>query len=149
MEYALFQSSVLPDTEPWFLFTQCKCCMDHNRTIDYNRHCTVNGVINYPLFCNCPLADLGFPAVKRYFFQYKVFVGLVRLTSSHLFSSGDFWDEFPSWFLKILKLPKFYSSNFKNFKTLGQFIPNRPPKHVITSTVILIQTLTKRQSSHW
>ena len=28
-----------------------------------------------------------------------------------------------------------YSGNFKIFKnTIGQFIPNRPPKHVITST---------------
>ena len=29
----------------------------------------------------------------------------------------------------------FYSGNFKIFKNaLGQFIPNCPPKHVITST---------------
>ena len=52
-----------------------------------------------------------------------------------MFGSGNFWDKPPSLFLKILKLSSFYSSNFKNFKnTLGEFIPNRPPKHVITRT---------------
>ena len=46
-----------------------------------------------------------------------------------------FWDKSPSWFLNNLKLPSFYSGNFKIFKNvLGQFIPNRPPKHVITTT---------------
>ena len=39
-----------------------------------------------------------------------------------MFGSGDFGGKSQSLFLKI----------FKN--TLGQFIPNRPPKHVITST---------------
>ena len=48
---------------------------------------------------------------------------------------GWFWDKSPSWFLKILKLPSFYSGNFQIFKNaLGEFIPNRPLKHVITST---------------
>ena len=52
-----------------------------------------------------------------------------------MFVSGDFGDKSPSWFLKKLKLPSFYSGNFKIFKNaLEQFIPNRPPKHVITST---------------
>ena len=56
------------------------------------------------------------------------------LTSNHMFGSGDFGDKLPSWFLKILILPSFYSGNFKIFKNvLEQFIPNRPPKHVITS----------------
>ena len=42
------------------------------------------------------------------------------------------------WFLKILKLPSFYSGNFKIFKNaLGQFIPNHTRKHVITSTYSL------------
>ena len=36
------------------------------------------------------------------------------LTSDYMLSSGDFWDKSLSQFLKI--------------------IPNRPPKHVITST---------------
>ena len=32
-------------------------------------------------------------------------------------------------------MPSFYSGNFKVFKSaLGQYIPNRPPKHLITST---------------
>ena len=39
-----------------------------------------------------------------------------------MFGSGDFWDKSPWCFLKI----------FKN--AVGQFIPNCPPKHVITST---------------
>ena len=35
----------------------------------------------------------------------------------------------------MLKLPSFYPVNFKIFKnSLGQFVPNHPPKHVITST---------------
>ena len=52
-----------------------------------------------------------------------------------MFGLGDSWDKSPSCFLAILKLPSFYSSIFKIFKnTLGQFIPNRLPKHVITST---------------
>ena len=77
-----------------------------------DRHCTINGVM---------------------------FVGLVCLTSNHMFGSGDFWDTSPSWFLKILKLPWFYSGNFKIFKNaLRQFIPNRPPKNVITSINIFL-----------
>ena len=40
-------------------------------------------------------------------------------------------------FLKILKLPSFYSGDFKLFKNaLGQFITHRPSKHVITSNGI-------------
>ena len=64
-----------------------------------------------------------------------MFVGLVRLTSNHMFGSGDFWDKSTSRFLKILKLLSFYSGNFKIFKNaVGQFIANRLPKHVITSS---------------
>ena len=77
-----------------------------------------------------------------------MFVGLVWLTSNHMFGSDKFWDKSPSvileikklasfywWFLKTLKLPSFYSSNFKIFKNaLGQFIQNFPSKHVIIST---------------
>ena len=64
-----------------------------------------------------------------------MFVGLVWLTSNQVFGSDDFWDKSFSSFLKNLKLPSFYSSNFKVFKNaLGQFITNRPLKHVITST---------------
>ena len=52
-----------------------------------------------------------------------------------MFASGGFWDISPSSFLKILKLPSLYLGNFKIFKNaLEQFIPNHPPKHVITST---------------
>ena len=37
--------------------------------------------------------------------------------------------------MKNLKLPSFYSGNFKIFKNaLGEFIPNCPLKHVITIT---------------
>ena len=54
-----------------------------------DRHCTINGVM---------------------------FVGLVCLTSNHMFGSGDFWDKSPSWFFKISKLSSLYSSNFKIFK---------------------------------
>ena len=93
------------------------------------------------LFCNCllfsnrPLADLQLPALKRYQVQYKVFVGLVWLTSNDMFGSSNFWDKSPSWFLKNLKLLLFYLGNFKIFKNAhGQFIPNRPLKHVSTST---------------
>ena len=61
--------------------------------------------------------------------------GLVWLTSNHIFGMGDFWDKSPWRFLKTLKLPSFYSRSFNIFKhALGKFIPNRSPKHVITST---------------
>ena len=69
-----------------------------------------------------------------------------------MFGSGDFGDKSPSWFLEILKLPLFFSSNLKIFKNaLGQFILNCPPKHVITSTnhriitIILLLRLTSLQ----
>ena len=51
-----------------------------------------------------------------------------------MFVSGDFGDKSLSRFLKNLKFPSFYSGNLKIFKNaLEQFIPNRPPKQVITS----------------
>ena len=60
---------------------------------------------------------------------------MVLLTSNHMFSSGDFGGKSPSWFLKVLKLPSFYTGNFKIFKNaLGKFTTNRPLKHVIQST---------------
>ena len=38
-------------------------------------------------------------------------------------------------YLLFCSCPSFYSSNFKLFKNaLRKFIPNCPPKHVITST---------------
>ena len=61
-------------------------------------------------------------AVERNWFQYKVFVGLVWLTSNHIFGSGNFRDKPPSWFLKNLKLPSFYSDNVKIFKK-NFFVP--------------------------
>ena len=94
------------------------------------------------LSCNCPLADLQLSALKRYQFQYKDFVGLLWLTSNHMFVSGDFGDKSTLWFLKNLKLPSLYLVNFKIFKkALGQFIPNHPPKHVITSTSSMFDEL--------
>ena len=55
-----------------------------------------------------------------------------------MFGSGDFGDKSPSRFLNTLKLLSFHSGNFKIFENaLGQFIPNRPPKHVIASTYLL------------
>ena len=50
---------------------------------------------------------------------------------------GRFRINCPNVFLKILKLAEQNEGNFKIFKnTPGQFILNRPPKHVITSTVL-------------
>ena len=53
--------------------------------------------------------------------------------------------------MKILKLPSFYSGNFKIFKNalgqlipknaLGQLIPNRPLKRTVTSTNGTMKTL--------
>ena len=61
----------------------------------------------------------------------------MRLTSNHMFVLANFWDKSPSWFQKKLKLPLFYSGNFKFFKNaLGQFIPNRPSNHVISTNSI-------------
>ena len=50
----------------------------------------------------------------------KVFVGLMRLTSDHMFGLGNFWDQ-----------------------SLEQFIPNRPSKHVINSTNLQAMPETK------
>ena len=36
-----------------------------------------------------------------------MFVGLVWLTSNHMFGSGDFFDKSLMWFLKILKFQSF------------------------------------------
>ena len=106
-----------------------------NHKIDSNRHCTVHGVILY-----CPLADLWLPAVKRYQFQHKVFVALVCLNSNHMFGSSTFWDKSPSWLLKKLKLPSsFYKRVILIFlNVIEQFIPVRPPKHMITSTNLTV-----------
>ena len=48
-----------------------------------------------------------------------------------MFGSGNFWNKSPSLFLKILKLPLFYSVNFEIFKNaldnLSQItLPNVP-----------------------
>ena len=60
---------------------------------------------------------------------------MVWLASDHMFGVGDFKVKSPFWFLKILKLHSLYSGNSKIFKNaFGQYIPNRPPKHLITST---------------
>ena len=64
------------------------------------------------LFCNCELI-CNCPLLKNISFNFKFFVGLKWLTSNHMFGLGNFWDKSPSWFLKILKLPSFYSGNFK------------------------------------
>ena len=54
---------------------------------------------NCLLFCDYPLADFQLPAM---------FVGLLWLTSNHMYGSGYFEYKSPSWFSKILKLPSFY-----------------------------------------
>ena len=59
----------------------------------------------------------------------------MRLTNNHMFGSGNIWDKSPTLFLKVLKLPSFYSGNFKIFKNaIGQSMSICPLKHVITST---------------
>ena len=64
-----------------------------------------------------------------------------------MFVSCNFWDKQPSRFLKNLKLPSFYLGNFKIFKNaLRQFIPNRAPNYVITSTNFIDN---KRLSVTW
>ena len=55
-----------------------------------------------------------------------------------------YWDKSTSWFLKILKLSSFYLGNFKIFKyALGQFILNRPPKHMTTTSTNVITSINK------
>ena len=57
------------------------------------------------------------------------------LTHSEAHTWHDNNMQSPSWFSKIWKLPLFYSGSFKIFENaLGEFILNRPPEHVITST---------------
>ena len=85
MEYLLiissFNQSILPSITWQLHYRNHNQVYKHNLTVHCNHHCTVNGII------------LQFPAVKKYYFQYKVFVGLVWLTSNHIFGSGDFWDK--------------------------------------------------------
>ena len=65
-----------------------------------------------PLFCNWPPLICNCPLLKDVSSNKKCLFDV--LTSDHMLSSGDFWYKSLSQFLKI--------------------IPNRPPKHVITST---------------
>ena len=72
------------------------------------------------------------------------------INGNHMFGSGDFWAKSPLWFLKIFKLPLFYSGNFKTFKnTIEQFIPNRPHKHVITSNNTIKDNTIKYNTIKW
>ena len=137
----------------WFLvrvnidnFSEATRCIKHKRKI-LDRFLTVVTrliVIDIApltaLFCNCPFSDLQLPAVKR----------LVSIPSVCWFSVINQWlnvwfvrllCKSPSWFLKSLKLFSFYLGNFKILKNaLGQFIPNHPPKHVITSTNVQLKS---------
>ena len=82
---------------------------------------------NCLLFCNCPLVDCNCLLLKYISFNTKCFY-------RWFLCSANFWDKSPLQYLEILKLPLFYSGNFKIFKNaLGQFIQNCPPKHMITS----------------
>ena len=66
-----------------------------------------------------------------------MFIGLVWLTSNHMFGSGDFWDKSPILIFENFEiaLVLLIQCNLKIFKNaLGQLISNCPPKHVITST---------------
>ena len=88
-----------------------------------------------------------------------MFVGLVRLTNNHMFGSDNIWDKSPTLFLKVLKLPSFYSGNFKIFKNaIGQSMSICPPKYVITSTYchcrqvrteLKFQTITHHKIYEW
>ena len=99
---------------------------------------------NCLLFCNCPLSvTCNLPLLKDNSFNKKVLTGFMWLTSNHMFGSGDFWDQLPSWFLETLKLSSFFSSNFKIFKNaIQQFIPNCLPKHMTTNINFLCLNLT-------
>ena len=60
------------------------------------------------------------------------------LTTNNMFVLGNYWNELPTRFLTILKLPLLYSGIFKVSKNaLWHFVPNGQPKHVITSTIVL------------
>ena len=53
---------------------------------------------------------------------------------------GKFWGQITLVIFENLKLLLFYSGNYKIFKNaLAPFIPNRPPKHAITSTNSMIK----------
>ena len=65
-----------------------------------------------------------------------MFVGFVWLTSNHVW----FWEILGISHPRNLKLPLFYSGNYKIFKNaLVQYIPNRHPKHVITCNNSMIK----------
>ena len=61
-----------------------------------------------------------------------MFVALVWLTNNHMFGFGDFWENQPRNFRKFWNCP----SKSRVIYALWQFIPNHPPKHVITSTYL-------------
>ena len=70
----------------------------------YFGHCTVNGIILQLL----TVFLLPAPWFVIGSFNKKCFVGLVWLTSNHLF--GNFWENSPLWFLKFSpnRAPKLY-----------------------------------------
>ena len=83
---------------------------------------------NWVMFYNCLL-------LKGISFNTKFLLVSCEKTRNHMLGSDDIRDHLPSWFLKILKLSSFYSGIFKIFKkAVGQFLPNRSPKNMITST---------------
>ena len=66
-----------------------------------------------------------------------MFIGLVWLTNNHKFSSSNFWNKSPSWFLKTWELLLFYSGNFRIFKNaLEQSISNHPPIHAALQIMV-------------
>ena len=92
----------------------------------------------FQIFKNAPGQSFSNLPPKHVKFQYKVFSGLVWLTRNHMFRSGDFGDKSPSWFLK---LPSFYTGNFKILKNaFGQSIRNFPDRNVITSTNLITKS---------
>ena len=64
-------------------------------------------------FGNCLLDDL------------QLLVELMRSTSNHMSSSGDFWDKSPSYFLKFLKLQ--LQLQLQNFQKCSQGIYSKSP----------------------
>ena len=69
-----------------------------------------------------------------------MFVGLVRLTNNYMFGLGNFGDKSPSLFLKILKLPSFYSGNLSIFKNTANSPQIALPNMRLLVLIILLRT---------
>ena len=62
------------------------------------------------------------PAVKRYWFQYKVFIGLVWLNTNHMFGSRDLRDQTTLVIFESIEIALDLLEQFQNFQKCSRTI---------------------------